>query len=78
MNIIHKIFAYQNMELVGSEGHWEQPFMQEKGGYLHLTDAETKAQGSGDSAQAQRTGDGFLIRTPFSCLPHTLVFWASL
>ena len=31
------------MELVGSEGHWEQHFMQEKGGYLHLTDAETKA-----------------------------------
>lgn len=59
MNIIHEIFAYQNMELVGSEGHWEQPFMQEKGGYLHLTDTETKAQGSGDSSRLRELGTAF-------------------
>ena len=59
MIIIHEIFAYQNMELVGSEGHWEQHFMQEKGGYLHLTDAETKAQGSGDSSRLRGLGMAF-------------------
>lgn len=57
MIIIHEIFAYQNMVLVGSEGHWEQPFMQENGGYLHLINAETKA--AGDSSRLRELGTAF-------------------
>lgn len=47
--------------------------MQEKGGYLHLTDAETRSLGIRWLVQAQRTGDGFLIQTPFHAY-HTLLF----
>ena len=42
-----------------------QPFMQGKGGYFHLTDAENQSLGTGDLSKLRGLGTGFLIWDPF-------------